>query len=118
MAKLLLKQNNDIRRLRVRKKVFGEKDRPRLSIFRSNKFIYGQIVDDVAGKTLVDVQMESKKLHLKKTKSEAAFEVGKELAKKALEKKISTVVFDRNRYKYHGRVKRFAEGVREGGLQF
>ena len=106
------------RQARVRSRVFGTAQTPRLAVFRSNKFIYGQIVDDVAGKTLVDVQMESKKLHLKKTKSEAAFEVGKELAKKALEKKISTVVFDRNRYKYHGRVKRFAEGVREGGLQF
>jgi large subunit ribosomal protein L18 len=118
MTKIALRQNKTKRELRVKKKVFGDAGRPRLTIFRSNRFISGQIIDDVAGKTIVDIQSEARKLHGEKAKAEAAFEVGKELAKKALEKKISQVVFDRKSYRYHGRVRRFAEGAREGGLQF
>lgn len=116
--KVVLRNNKKKRKLRVRKKVFGTQGRPRLSVFRSNKYIYAQLIDDVAGKTLVDVSAEAAKLHQGKTKTEAAFEVGKALAKKAKKAKISKVVFDRGSYKYHGRVKNLAEGSREGGLNF
>lgn len=114
----ILRSKEDRRRLRVIKKVLGTKERPRIAVFRSNRYITAQLVDDVTGKTLVDVQAEAAKLHKGKNKTEAAFEVGKELAKKALEKKISSVVFDRGSFRYHGRVKSFADGAREGGLKF
>jgi large subunit ribosomal protein L18 len=118
MAKITLRNNKEKRKLRVRKKVFGTSERPRLSVFRSNRLIYGQIIDDEKGETLVDVQKEADKLSKGKNKVDAAFEVGKELAKKAKEAKIKKVAFDRNGYKYHGRVKSFADGAREGGLEF
>ena len=118
MYKVTLRKNEQRRKLRSRKKIFGTGSRPRLSVFRSNKFIYAQIIDDDSAKTLVDISSETKKLHGQKSKVEASFEVGKQLAKKALERKIKTVVFDRGSYKYHGRVKSFAEGAREGGLTF
>ena len=119
MSRVMLRKNNSIKRkLRVRKKVFGTAERPRLAVIRSNRYVTAQIIDDVKGITLVSTGAEVKKAHAKKTKTEAAFDVGKELAKKAIEHKISKVVFDRNGYKYHGRVKSFAEGAREGGLQF
>jgi large subunit ribosomal protein L18 len=118
MNKLTLKTNKAKRKLRVRKKVFGTADRPRLSVFRSNKFVYGQIVDDEKGITLIDIQGDVAKISLGKSKIDASFEIGKALAEKAKEKKITNIVFDRGSYKYHGRVKKFAEGVREGGLQF
>jgi large subunit ribosomal protein L18 len=106
------------RKKRTREKTFGTKERPRLCVFRSLKHIYAQIVDDAEGKTLVsasDIELKKKK-GLKKV--EIAKEVGKLIAKKALEKKIEKVSFDRSGYKYHGRVKALAEGAREGGLQF
>lgn len=118
MRKIATRSNKLRRRLRVRKKVFGTSKQPRLAVFRSNKHIYGQLVDDKVGKTLVDIQAEAFKLHKGKNKTEVAFEVGKALAKKAKEKKISKAVFDRGSYKYHGRVKSFADGAREGGLEF
>lgn len=118
MRKVILRSNKSRRKLRVRKKVKGTAERPRLSVYRSNKFIYGQIVDDKLGNTLVNVQAESQKLHKGKDKSKAAFAVGEMIGQKAKEKKISTVVFDRGSYKYHGRVKSFAEGARKGGLTF
>lgn len=99
-----------------KKRIFKTKERPRLCVFRSNKHIYAQIIDDEKGITLVsasDLELKSKKNRI-----ETAFEVGKLIAKKALEKKIEKVVFDRSRYKYHGRVKSLAEGAREGGLKF
>jgi large subunit ribosomal protein L18 len=102
------------RKLRVRSKVYGTKDKPRFSVFRSLKHIYAQLIDDRAGKTLVYAQSNGEK----GTKSEQAFELGKELAKAAVEKKIKEVVFDRNGYRYHGRVKSLADGAREGGLKF
>ena len=111
------KSNRAQRKLRVRKKIFGTTDRPRLTVFRSNKFTYCQLVDDSKGETLVSIGPEIQDLHKGKTKTEAAFEVGKLLAKKALEKNIKMAIFDRNGYKYHGRVKSIAEGAREGGLQ-
>jgi large subunit ribosomal protein L18 len=105
------------RKRRVRKAVRGFGDRPRLSVFRSNKHIYGQLVDDIENKTLIsacDLELSKKKIK----KSELARETGKLLAKKALESKIEKAAFDRGGYKYHGRLKEFAEGAREGGLQF
>jgi len=118
MSRVALRTNKLKRRLRVRKKVLGTTERPRLSVYRSNRYIYGQLVDDKTHKTLVDIQAEAKKLHKGKNKVEAAFEVGKALAEKAKEKKISKAVFDRGSYRYHGRVKSFADGARKGGLKF
>ena len=101
--------------MRVRRRILGKSEMPRLSVFRSNRYIYGQIIDDEKGITLLEVS--SLKVKSGKTKVEKAFEVGKEIAKKALEKKIEAVVFDRNGYRYHGRVKSLADGAREGGLK-
>ncbi len=94
--------------------------RPRVSIFRSSKFIYAQIIDDVKGKTLVSFSSKdlAKKDIEKKNKVEIAKLVGEGLAKKAKKAKISKVIFDRAGYKYHGKVKALAEGAREGGLKF
>uniref|UniRef100_A0A7C4XH11 Large ribosomal subunit protein uL18 n=1 Tax=candidate division WWE3 bacterium TaxID=2053526 RepID=A0A7C4XH11_UNCKA len=118
MPRLILRSGSKKRKLRVRSKVSGTSQRPRLSVFRSNRYIYGQLIDDVKGITLVGLQAESKTTHSKVKKADAAFEAGKKLAEKAKTKKIHTVVFDRNGYRYHGRVKNFAEGAREGGLKF
>jgi large subunit ribosomal protein L18 len=103
------------RHLRVRKKVTGTAERPRLVIFRSDKHIYAQLVDDVSRRTIVTAS--SLKLAEGK-KSEKASEVGKALASIAKERGITSVVFDRAGYKYHGRVKAVADGAREGGLEF
>ena len=108
-------QQRNRRHLRVRKKVTGTAERPRLVIFRSLKHITAQIVDDVAGRTLMTVtssQVESGK------KTEKSTEVGKRLAARAKEAGITKVVFDRAGYKYHGRVKAVADGARQGGLEF
>ena len=101
---------------RIRKKISGTSALPRLSIFRSNKEIYCQIIDDVNGVTLASASsMKNKK---EGTKSDQAKVVGKEIAEKALAENISSVVFDRSGYLYHGRVKSLAEGAREAGLKF
>ena len=100
----------------IRSRVFGTPERPRLSVFRSNKQIYAQVIDDVHGKTLAAAS--SKNLTDKMTNIEKSTLVGKALAEKALQAGISTVVFDRNGYLYHGRVKGLADGAREGGLKF
>ncbi len=113
---ILRKTNRERRKLRVRKKLFGTADRPRLSVFRSNRYITAQLIDDTKGVTLADSFKETKELHTNKKKLEAAIEVGKLIAKKALEKNIKNVIFDRNGYQYHGRVKSVAEGLREGGV--
>lgn len=109
-------------RKRVRSKIFGTPERPRLSVYRSLKHIYAQIIDDVHGYTLVSMSSLSKEIkdeiNNAKTKTEVSRVVGLALAKKALEKGITRVVFDRNGYKYHGRIKALAEGAREGGLVF
>jgi len=105
------------RHLKIRAIVKGSPKRPRFVIFRSNTHIYGMLVDDQAGKTLVSVTdkgMSKKSL----TKTEKAREVGKLVAEKAEKEKIKIVVFDRAGYLYHGRVKALAEGAREGGLKF
>lgn len=100
----------------IRSRVTGTMERPRLTVFRSNKSIYAQIVDDSTGTTLVAAS--SQKLEDKATKVEQSTLVGKAIAAKALEKGITEVVFDRSGYLYHGRVKQLAEGAREGGLKF
>lgn len=102
---------------RIRSKISGTAQRPRLTVFRSNKQIYAQVVDDKAGKTLASAS--SKGLaEAKGTKCEIAAMVGKQLAAVAIERGISEVVFDRNGYLYHGRVKQLAEAAREAGLKF
>lgn len=104
------------RRIRIRTKVTGTANRPRCSVFRSNTHIYAQLIDDTTGTTLASVKDTDVKS--KGTKTDIAFEVGKLLAKKAQEKKITAIVFDRGGYAYHGRVKAVAEGMREAGLTF
>src|ERR1700761_6012988 len=103
----------------IRKNLSGSTERPRLSVFRSNKGIYAQIIDDVTGKTLVSASSLSKDFKAEKdTKSDQSTAVGKLVAEKAVAAGIKDVVFDRNGYLYHGRVKSLAEGAREGGLNF
>ena len=106
------------RHARVRTKVSGTAERPRLCVYRSNSNIYAQIIDDVAGNTLVSCSTLDKDIKTKHANKEAAKEVGAMIAKKALEKNIDTVVFDRGGYIYHGVVKELAEAAREGGLKF
>ena len=102
---------------RVRKNIFGTPEMPRLSIFRSNGQFYAQVIEDVNGKTLVSASsLKIKTEGL--TKTEVAKLVGAELAKKAIDSKIESVVFDRNGFLYHGRIKAFADGAREAGLKF
>lgn len=99
----------------IRSKIKGSASTPRLSIFRSNKTIYGQLIDDVNGVTLASASSDAK---ASGNKTDAAKVVGKEIAEKAKSHGIETVVFDRGGYLYHGRVKALAEGAREGGLKF
>ncbi len=102
---------------RIRKKVDGSSDRPRLAVFKSTRHIYAQLVDDRKGQTLVSVSTLSDEIKGVK-KTEAAKQIGALLAKKALEKKIKSVVFDRSGYVFHGRIKAVADGAREAGLSF
>ena len=102
----------------IRKRLSGSSTRPRLSVYRSNKGIYAQIIDDVSGKTLVSASSLSKDFAATGNKSEQSVAVGKMVAAKAVAAGIKDVVFDRNGYLYHGRVKSLAEGAREGGLNF
>lgn len=104
------------RQNRVRAKLAENIGFPRLTIFRSNRYIWAQVIDDKHGKTLVSAS--SKTTVVKGSKSEAASAVGKEIAKLALEKNVSKIRFDRGLYKYHGRVKALADAAREGGLKF
>ena len=109
------------RRQRIRRKISGSEARPRLSVFRSDRHIYAQIIDDGKGQTLVAASTLSGELKDKLSglkKADAAKEVGKLLAAKAREKGISRVVFDRNGFIYHGRVKAVADSCRENGLEF
>jgi len=100
----------------IRKKISGTTTRPRVSVFRSNKAIYGQIIDDIKGVTIASAS--SKELGMALNNIEASKEVGKKLAEKAKANGVEIVIFDRNGYQYHGKVKAFAEGAREGGLKF
>jgi len=120
---LSLKKIKDLkhirRRIRVRSRIEGTTDRPRLSVYRSLGRVYGQLIDDSCGSTIVatnDTQLpeEMKKI----AKKDKAKEVGKLLAKKAKEAGVTKIVFDRSGYKYHGRVQALADGAREGGLEF
>ena len=106
------------RHLRVRGKVSGSAERPRLNVFRSEKHIYAQIIDDVAGKTLVSASSVEKNFEGSGSNKDGARKVGKLVAERALKAGIEEVVFDRGGYIYHGRVKELAEGAREGGLKF
>ena len=104
---------------RIRKVVSGTEARPRLAVFRSNKEIYAQVVDDVTGKTLAASSSRDKDISSAKgNKSEVATLVGKSIAEKAIKAGIDTIAFDRGGYLYHGRVKSLAEGAREAGLKF
>ena len=105
-------------RLKLKKTIRGNNAMPRLSVFRSNKNIYAQIIDDVKGNTLASASSNSKDFDKLENKILAALEVGKLIAKKASKKGISLVKFDRGGYLYHGRVKSLADGAREGGLKF
>jgi len=106
------------RHIRVRRKISGTAERPRLCIYRSNTNLYVQIIDDVAGNTLVAASTLDKEIKTKHANKEAAKELGTLIAKKAKAKKIESVVFDRGGYIYHGVVKELAEAAREGGLKF
>lgn len=106
---------------KIRNKIVGTPERPRLNVYRSSTNIYAQIIDDAAGKTLVQASTIDKEIAAKvaeMTKVEAAKVVGAEVAKRAVEKGIKSVVFDRGGYLYHGRVKSLADGARENGLDF
>lgn len=106
-------------KFRIRKRLSGSGDRPRMTVFRSNKQIYVQLVDDVTGQTLVSASSREKEIATQKVnKVDQAKLVGKRIAEKAKDKGIETVVFDRNGYLYHGRVKNLADAAREGGLKF
>jgi len=102
----------------IRKRLSGSSERPRLSVYRSNKGIYAQVIDDITGKTLVSASSLSKEFATTGSKSDQSVAVGKMVAEKAIAAGIKQVVFDRNGYLYHGRVKSLAEGAREGGLIF
>ena len=106
------------RHIRVRRKISGTAERPRLCVYRSNSNIYVQIIDDVAGNTICQASTLDKEVKIKHANKEAAKEVGALIAKRAKAKKVETVVLDRGGYIYHGVVKELAEAAREGGLKF
>ncbi|MCR6514665.1 MAG: 50S ribosomal protein L18 [Clostridium sp.] len=112
------KAKRERRHLRVRKKVVGTPERPRLSVYRSEKNIYAQIIDDVNAVTIVAASSLEKDFAAKGGNKEGAKLVGEAVAKKAIEKGLSEVVFDRGGYVYHGRVQSLADGAREAGLKF
>ncbi len=112
------KTERERRHLRVRKRVSGTQERPRLCVYRSNTNIYVQLIDDVAQKTIAAASTLDKEVKTKHANKEAAKEVGALIAKRAKSKKIENVVFDRGGYIYHGVVKELAEAAREGGLKF
>jgi len=103
---------------RVRQKIKGTAEKPRLNIYRSNKYIYGQLIDDISGRTLVSASSLETNVANDGNKSDQSKEAGKLLAERAKAENIEAIVFDRGGYLYHGRVKSFAEGAREGGLNF
>ena len=121
MSKMTKEEARQRRKIRIRKKITGTEERPRLVVFRSNMHMYAQIVDDlthatlVAASTLTLSKQGDAKVHCNKAGAEL---VGKEIARLAKEKNISRVVFDRNGYIYHGKIKAVADGAREGGLEF
>ena len=118
ISKIDRKATRQRRHLRVRRKISGTAECPRLCVYRSNTNVYAQIIDDVAGNTLVAASTLDKEAKTKKSNIEAAKEVGALIAKRAAAKKITNVVDDRRGYIYHGVVKELAEAAREGGLEF
>ncbi|OGN00336.1 MAG: 50S ribosomal protein L18 [Candidatus Yanofskybacteria bacterium RIFCSPHIGHO2_02_FULL_41_29] len=118
--KVKIKRENRMRRHnRVRAAVKGTSDRPRVSIFKSNRHVFIQFIDDTARKTILSSKITpAKKSKIKGTKTEKVVEIAKILAKKAEEAGVKKVVFDRGGYKYHGRIKALADGLRAGGLKF
>ena len=118
VKKINRKAEKDKRHLRVRKKISGTAECPRLCVCRTNKNLFVQVIDDVAGKTLASASNLDKEIKIKHSNKEAAKEVGALIAKRAIEKNIETVVFDRGGYIYHGVVKELADAAREGGLKF
>ena len=112
------KLERDRRHLRVRKKISGTAERPRLCVYRSNNNLFVQVIDDVNGNTLASASTLDKEVKVKHSNKEAAKEVGTLIAKRAMDKKIETVVFDRSGYVYHGVIKELAEAAREAGLKF
>jgi len=106
------------RSARTRARIVGTAERPRLSVFRSNRYTYAQLIDDTKGKTLVSASLKDLGAKAVGKKSELAAQIGEVLARKAAEKNIVQAVFDRGAYKYHGRVKALADGARKGGLKF
>lgn len=118
MANTKLERRKKIK-MRIRKKVYGTAEKPRMSVFRSNTHIAVQLIDDLNGKTLVSASSRLKEIsQFQGNKTQIAAEVGKLIAQKAIQAGITTVVFDRNGYLYHGRVKSLADAAREGGLKF
>ncbi|WP_404806472.1 50S ribosomal protein L18 [Methanobrevibacter smithii] len=112
------KAERERRHLRVRRKISGTAECPRLCVYRSNNNIFVQVIDDVKGNTLVQASTLDKEVKTKHSNKEAAKEVGTLIAKRALEKNIKTVVYDRGGYVYHGVIKEVAEAAREAGLEF
>ena len=117
MALNKLEKRNRIKR-RVRGKISGSAELPRLSVYKSNKEIYAQLIDDNSGKTLASASSREKGVEANGTKTEVSAAVGKAIAAKAIAAGIENIVFDRNGFVYHGRVKALADGAREGGLKF
>ncbi len=116
-----LNKTRERRKRRTRAKIFGTSDKPRLSVFRSSRYVYAQLIDDSIGKTVVGVstrELGKSKDKEKKSRVLVSGQLGELVAEKALEKGIKKAVFDRGNYKYHGRIKAVAEGARKGGLQF
>lgn len=119
MGGAILRDQRKRKHVRVRKKIEGSAERPRLNVYRSSRHIYAQLVDDVEHRTLAAVSTRSKALAgEQKSKTDAARSVGELIAKVAVEKGIKAVVFDRGGFIYHGRVRALAEGARKGGLKF
>lgn len=113
---ILKKARKDRRKNKVRAKILGKENKLRLNVFKSNTQIYAQIIDDLKGTTLVSAS--TKDVSKNKFDSEICFELGKVIARKAIDKKIEFIVFDRAGNKYHGKIKSLADGAREGGLKF
>ena len=118
VGKINRKAERERRHIRVRTKISGTAERPRLCVYRSNKNLFVQIIDDVNGTTLAQASTLDKEIKTKHSNIEAAKEVGSLIGKRAAEKKIKTVVFDRSGYIYHGVIKQLAESAREAGLEF
>lgn len=116
---VIRKQRRQRRKRGLRKRIFGTPQRPRLSIYRSLKHTYAQVIDDLSGHTLAFASTNEKSLKAEGSgNAKAAAEIGKRIAERAKEKGVSNVVFDRNGYRYHGRVKALADAARKGGLSF